>query len=153
MPRIDEVFRVHRSRSDLFQAYEPGQVAYVSNAADTNGVVGFVEPRDGDAVFEFPGIVVNAFSRTPGSCGARVQTPPFLACGRSGNGLLVLEPLREMTVAELAYYAAYLNEAHGWRFTWYRQATKDRLIGLPIPAEPKRVAFPVAELLPERVMA
>lgn len=150
MARVDGVFRVHRARSDLFQAYEPGPVAYVSNAADTNGVVGFVEPKEGDAVFGFPGIVVNAFSRTPGSCGARVQTPPFLACGRSGNGLLVLEPMREMTLPELAYYAAYLNEAHGWRFTWYRQATKDRLSGLPIPPEAEHIAFPVAELLPEQ---
>lgn len=150
MARVDDVFHVHRARSGLFDEYEPGAVAYISNSADTNGVVGFVQPEEGDAVFRFPAIVVNAFSRTPGSCGARVQTPPFIACGRSGNGLLILEPKRPMTLPELAYYAAFLNEAHGWRFTWYRQATKGRLTGLSVPANPETIGFPVRELLPQK---
>lgn len=150
MKRIDELFHVHRARSRLFSEYEPGRVAYVTNSADTNGVLGFVEPLDGDRVFDFTGIVVNSFSRTVDSCGARVQTPPFIACSRSGNGLLVLEPKSEMTIGTLAYLAAYINHAHGWRFTWYRQATKDRLIGLPIPESSKQIAFPVKRLLPVR---
>jgi hypothetical protein len=147
--RVDDLFHVHRARSGLFDEYAPGPIAYVSNASDTNGVVGFVEPQDGDTVFNVTGIVVNAFSRTPGSCGARVQTPPFIACGRSGNGLLVLEPKHSMTIGQLAYLAAYMNCAHGWRFTWYRQATRDRLRWMPIPEEPHEVTFPVERLLPE----
>ncbi len=150
MKRIDEVFDVHRARSGLFDEYEPGTVAYVTNSSDTNGVLGFVEPRDGDTVFQFTGIVVNSFSRTPGSCGARVQVPPFIACSRSGNGLLVLEPKKHMTAGHLAHLAAYINRAHGWRFTWYRQATKDRLRGLLILEEPTETLFPVKQLLPER---
>ena len=148
--RVDSLFEVHRASSDLFSEYDPGGVAYVSNASDSNGVVGFVEPRDTDTVFSFTGIVVNAFSRTPGSCGARIQTPPFVACGRSGNGLLVLEPRQPMTHGKLAHIAAYLNRAHGWRFTWYRQATKDRFQGLSIPHKPDDIAFRVSELLPAR---
>lgn len=151
--RIDSLFNVHRATSGLFTEYEPGSVAYVSNASETNGVVGFVEPRDGDTVFSFTGVVVNAFSRTPRSCGARIQTPPFVACGRSGNGLLVLEPRQHMGTGQLAHIAAYINRTHGWRFTWYRQATKDRLQGLLIPATPDEVAFRVTELLPERSSA
>lgn len=150
MARVDDLFHVHRARSRLFDEYEPGAVAYVSNGSSTNGVVGFVEPQDGDRVFDFTGIVVNAFSRAPNSCGARIQTPPFIACSRSGNGLLVLEPKRPLSTGQLAYLAAYLNRVHGWRFTWYRQATMDRFTGLPIPDDPPETQFPVAELLPER---
>jgi hypothetical protein len=150
MKRIDDLFEVHRARSGLFSEYEPGNVAYVTNSADSNGVLGFVSPLASDAVFEFTGIVINSFSRTADSFGARVQTPPFIACGRSGNGLLVLEPKSKMTVGQLAYLAAYINQAHGWRFTWYRQATKDRVVGLYIPECPTEVSFPVKELLPVR---
>ena len=148
--RVDSLFDVHRASSGLFAEYEPGAVAYVSNARDCNGVVGFVEPRTGDTVFSFTAIVVNAFSRTPGSCGARIQTPPFIACGRSGNGLLVLEPRQPMTTGQLAHTAAYLNRAHGWRFTWYRQATKERLQRLSIPAAPLDLDLRVSELLPDQ---
>lgn len=150
MSRVDDLFIVHRARSGLFEEYDPGTVAYVSNGSDTNGVLGFVKPLDGDAVFTFTGIVINAFSRTPGSCGARVQTPPFIACGRSGNGLLVLESKASMSVAALAYYAAFINRAHGWRFTWYRQATKDRFSGLRIPDKPIETALPIKDLMPAR---
>jgi hypothetical protein len=54
-----------------------------------------------------------------------------------------------MTNGRLAHIAAYLNRAHGWRFTWYRQATKDRFQGLLIPTEPDDLRFRVTELLPE----
>ena len=148
--RVDNLFEVHRASSGLFAEYEPGSVAYVSNASDSNGVVGFVEPLANDTVFHFSGIVVNAFSRTPGSCGARIQVAPFVACGRSGNGLLVLEPRRPMTNGQLASIAAYLNRAHGWRFTWYRQATKDRFQGLLVPRDLGEMEFRVSALLPSR---
>lgn len=150
MVRLDELFTIHRARSRLFNEYTPGRVAYVSNGSESNGVVGFVEPQENDTVFEFTGIVVNAFSRTPNSCGARIQTPPFIASSRSGNGLLALEPQEPMTTQRLAYLAAYLNRVHGWRFTWYRQTTKERISGLPMPSEPQETPFPVVELLPPR---
>lgn len=150
MATVDELFIIHRARSGLFTEYEPGTVAYISNTSDDNGVVGFVEPQQDDTVFNFTAIVVNAFSRTPNSCGARIQTPPFLASGRSGNGLLVLEPRTKMTLDQLAHMAGYLNHAHGWRFTWYRQATKTRLMGLSVPDRPKGIVFPVIRLLPKQ---
>ena len=147
--RLDDLFYVHRARSGLFDEYDPGRVAFISNTADTNGVVGFVDPQEGDTVFDFTAVVVNAFSRAPRSVGARLQTAPFVACGRSGNGLLILEPKEPMKLGQLAYMAAYLNRVHGWRFTWYRQTTKDRLSSLKVPGEPAAIRFPVADLMPE----
>lgn len=133
MPRVDELFRIHRGRSELFDRYAPGPVAYVSNLSEANGVLGQVTPRPGDTVFEYPAIVLNSFSRLPQSCGARVMQPPFIASSRSGNGLLVLEPLELMSVDLLGRMAAYINLAHGWRFTWYRQVTRDRVAPLMLP--------------------
>ena len=151
MPRkIDDLFIVHRAKSGLFSEYEPGPIAYIGNGRDNNGVVGFVEPQDDDTVFRFAAIAINAFSRTPDSCGARVQMPPFIATGRSGNGVLVLEPRRPMSIGQLAFVAAYINKVHGWRFTWYRQTTKTRITGLALPERIRSLDFPVASLLPEK---
>ena len=50
----------------------------------------------------------------------------------------------------LAYLAAYINRVHGWRFTWYRQATLDRIISLTIPDDDPKLNFPVKKLLPAR---
>jgi hypothetical protein len=150
MKRIDDLFHVHKGQSSLFREYDPGRVIYVTNSSDANGVLGFVEPLDTDKVFDFTGIVVSSFSRMSNSCGARVQRPPFVACSRSGNGLLVLEPKELMPVEQLAYIAAYINRAHGWRFTWYRQATKDRLASLDVPDKGTDIAFPLRRILPKR---
>lgn len=128
MKPIDELFRLHRAKSGLLSEYEKGDVAYVGNGemAD-NGLAGFVTPLSDDKVFTFTGIAVSAF------CEATVQTPPFIACGRAGNGLVVLEPLSPMPVRQLAYIAAYINMAVRWRFNWYRQTTADRIRRLEVP--------------------
>src|SRR5947209_7010968 len=117
MKTIDSLFNLHRARSGLFSEYGKGDVAYVGNGLADNAVVGFVTPLEGDKVFPFTGIAVSAF------CEATVQTPPFIACGRAGNGLSVLQPKSPMRTAQLAYIAAYINRALRWRFNWYRQTT------------------------------
>ena len=143
MKRIDEMFVVHRARSGLFRNYEVGHVAYVGNSMSDNAVVGFVTPLPCDKVFGFRGIVVSAF------CDATVQLPPFVACGRAGNGLVVLEPRLPMKTGQLAYFAAYINQTLSWRFNWYRQITADRLRPLTLPdAGPSDLAFSVKAALP-----
>ncbi len=106
MKRLDELFNLHRAKSGLFSEYKKGDVAYVGNGGlGDNAVVGFVEARPKDKVFKFPAIVISAF------CEATLQTPPFIACGRAGNGLVVLEPKEPMSIRQLAYIAAYINIA------------------------------------------
>ena len=129
MTRIKDLFRLHRAKSGLFSDYEPGDVAYVGNGMNDNAVVGYVSPRQRDAVFGYPAIAVSAF------CEATVQLPPFIACGRAGNGLVVLEPRSPMPLEDMAALAAYINLAIRWRFNWYRQVTADRLINQQVPAE------------------
>ena len=128
MKAIDELFTLHRARSGLFSEYEKGDVAYVGNGGlSDNAVNGFVTPLPTDKVFDFAGIAISAF------CEATIQTPPFVACGRAGNGLVVLEPKAPMSTRQLAYIAAYINMAVRWRFNWYRQTTADRIKRLQIP--------------------
>lgn len=131
MPTIDGLFKVHRARSGLYSEYEPGPVGYVGNTTSDNGIVGFVTPREGDRVFTSRAIAVSAF------CDATIHVPPFIACGRAGNGLIVLEPRTTMTPGTLAYYAAFINISVKWRFNWYRQVTADRLRGIKIPSAPE----------------
>jgi hypothetical protein len=129
MKPIEELFQINRAKSGLFSDYERGDVAYVGNGMTDNAVTGFVKPLPKDKVFNFVGICVSAF------CEATVQTPPFVACGRAGNGLVVLEPKSPMSVRQLAYIAAYINIAVRWRFNWYRQTTADRIRHLLVPSE------------------
>ena len=144
MKRIDDLFNIHRARSDIFSRYEPGNVPYVGNGLSDNAVVGLVKPLKTDKVFDFAGVVVSAF------CEASVQVPPFVACGRAGNGLVVLEPKERMTVSQLAFFAAYINLAVRWRFSWYWQTTSDRLKRLLIPdSAPPNIVFGVGDLMPK----
>lgn len=143
MRRIEDLFFIHRARSGMFRQYRPGPVAYVGNGLSNNAVAGFVEPRQKDKVFGFVGIVLSAF------CEATVQSPPFIACGRAGNGLLALEPQTPMTPAQLAYIASYINMAVCWRFNWYRQLTADRVRRTPVPDDvPADLAFDVGASMP-----
>src|SRR4051812_27605660 len=103
MERIEELFYLRRAKSGLFSEYQKGDVAYVGNGLDDNAVVGFVTPLPDDKTFAFLGIAVSAF------CEATVQAPPFVACGRAGNGLVVLEAKLPMQPRQLAYIAAFIN--------------------------------------------
>ena len=143
MTTIEALFRLHRAQSGLFSEYAKGDVPYIGNGLSDNAVVGFVKPRPTDKVFDFPAIVLSAF------CEATVQAPPFVACGRAGNGLVVLEPRSPMPMRQLAYVAAYINLAVRWRFNWYRQTTADRLRRLPVPdVIPNDIPYPVRAALP-----
>jgi hypothetical protein len=144
MKRIEDLFNLHRARSGLFSEYQKGDFAYVGNGLTDNAVVGFVTPLPDDRVFEAISIVVSAF------CEATVQGPPFVACGRAGNGLVVLEPKSPMPVRQLAYIAAYINLAVRWRFNWYRQTTADRIRSLLVPSTvPANIQYDVRAALPK----
>jgi hypothetical protein len=146
MKALEQLFLVHRARSGLFTEYVAGDVAYVGNTIADNSVVGYVTPLAKDRIFQARAIVVSAF------CDATIQAPPFVACGRAGNGLVVLEPRKPMTVGALARYAAYINTAVRWRFNWYRQVTADRLKRILLPdTEPSDNAYPVGAFLPATV--
>jgi hypothetical protein len=143
MPTIEDIFQPHTASAAGFSNYPPGDVAFVTNGFRDNGVLGFVQPRSSDEVFDFLGIVLSAF------CEATVQIPPFIARGNGGSGLIVLEPRKPMTAGELGYIAACINTSLKWRFNWYRQATVDRVRRLGVPTPTKRpVAFSVKTLLP-----
>jgi len=143
MPRIDEIFTPHTARSVGLERYAAGDVAYVTNGLRDNGVVGYVKSKPGDRVFKFVGIALSAF------CEATVQIPPFVARGNGGSGLIVLEPKVPMTADQLGFIAAYINTFVSWRFSWYRQASVQRIRSLQIP-EPQaaKEKFPVREFLP-----
>lgn len=143
MKRLEEVFELHRSRSDVFSKYIPGEVAYVGSGLSDNGVVGWVKPKSGDKVFRFRGIAVSAF------CEATVQVPPFIGYGCAGTSVMALEAREAMSANQLAYAAAYINCSMRWRFSWYWRAIVSRLKRLLLPATiPGDIPFNVRELMP-----
>ncbi len=143
MATIEQLFTLHNAKSSGLSSYKGGSVAFVTNGFSQNGVAGFVEPTSSDRVFKFLGIVLSTF------CEATVQTPPFIARGNGGSGLIVLQPKTSMSPGRLACLAAYINCALRWRFSWYWQTTADRIKRLPIPDEIPSVEFDVLGILPE----
>ncbi|MBA4179199.1 MAG: hypothetical protein C0506_01285 [Anaerolinea sp.] len=143
MKTIEALFEVRNARSRAFADYEPGEVAFITNGLTNNGVLGFVKPESRDRVFRAPSLVVSAF------CEATVHLPPFVARGNGGSGLIVLVPRTAMTSGQLAYYAACINEALRWRFSWSRQANAERIRNLTLPdSAPKDAEFPVLAAMP-----
>jgi hypothetical protein len=121
MVTIEQVFKPHTARSVGYENYQPGDTAFVTNGLRDNGIVGYVTPKARDKVFKNAGIALSAF------CEATVQIPPFVARGNGGSGLIVLEPIEPLTLDQLGYIAAYINEFVSWRFSWYRQASVPRV--------------------------
>jgi hypothetical protein len=143
MPRIEELFEPLTAKSAAYGKHKAGDVAFVTNGFKENGVVGFVTPLPIDIVYNFVGIVVSTF------CEATVHAPPFIARGNGGSGLMVLKPQQPITVAQLGYISAHINESLRWRFSWSRQASVSRIRRLEIPSpETSPVQFRVKDLLP-----
>ena len=127
MPDLSSLFGSHVARSHSYKSYVMGTTAFVSNGLSNNGVLGYVEPKLGDKVFEARSICVSAF------CEATVQEPPFIGRGNGGSGLVILEPKEAISREGLLKIAAYINEAIRWRFSYGRMVTPDRLMHFEIP--------------------
>lgn len=125
--KVAELFKVHIAKSHSFSTYQIGDTAFITNGFTNNGVQGFVKPLKGDRLFNFQGICVSAF------CEATVQKPPFIGRGNGGSGVIVLEPLKDMSTQELLAYASSFNENIRWRFSYGRMISKDRILRLDVP--------------------
>ncbi len=146
MRPASDLFRLHRARSGAYANYDHGEVPFISNGLSGNGMIGYVKPKPGDSVFQFTGICVSAFAE------ATVQKPPFIARGNGGSGLIVLEPIGPISIRDLLWYAAYINEAIRWRFSFGRMVTVERFQSLPFP-EPADASIPDAEGIIPQVVA
>jgi hypothetical protein len=118
---ITNLFTIKKAKSKGFESYEKGNVPFITNGIGNNGVQGFVTPNDTDRVFQTDSICVSAF------CEVTIQKAPFLPRGNGGSGLSILIPKKKMELDELLFHAAYINQVYGWRFSYGRMITKDRL--------------------------
>ena len=160
--KIDDIFILHKAKSKGFEVYDKGDIPFITNGFSNNGIIGYVTPMRADRVFDFQGICLSAF------CEATVQSPPFLPRGNGGSGLLVLEPKRALSNEELLQIAAYINNAHSWRFSYGRMVNKERVKNLEItfgtqiklknslkgllPPQPKeRAAHMLANFMPFKI--
>jgi hypothetical protein len=123
---ISELFEMTPAKSKSTDDYVAGSVAFVTNTEMNNGVVSYVEPFDGDKVFDGPAICISGLGH------ATIHLSPFLPKGNGGDSCTVLIPKEELTNNELLYYAALFNTLHGWRFSFGRKTSKRRLSGLEL---------------------
>lgn len=120
--RLDELFVVSNGRSSGEKNYSEGDTPYISSGDLTNSIVSIVSPID-EEVFVDGGITVTAFGQ------AFVQPWPFMARGNGGSSVRVLAPRYRMTMRELIWFAAQINEQR-WRFFYARMAIKGRIVRL-----------------------
>lgn len=125
MPKLIEIFEPNNAKSDAFEKYSSGDVAFVTNGDYESSILGYVTPFDEDRVFTKKGICLSSFGE------ATIQEPPFLPRGNGGSGLLVLLPRKNMTDEELYSYAAQIN-LQKWRFSFSRMAIQRRITNIEL---------------------
>lgn len=127
--RVDQLFTLEAARSGGAKAYDPGPVPFVTSTVMNNGVDRYVEPLEGDRVFEGPAIAISGLGF------ASLQLGRFLPKGNGGDSLTILCPREAMPVSRLLGYVAAFNQLHGWRFSYGRKAKIDRLCDLALPEQ------------------
>jgi len=132
--KLDDLFIFHAAKSKGFEDYQNGDVAFITNGLRNNGIQGYVTPKERDRIFNFEGICLSAF------CEATVHKPPYLPRGNGGSGLLVFEPKEEISFEQLSQIAAFINQAHRWRFSYGRMVNKERVKDLEIRIA-KKISF------------
>lgn len=125
--RLDALFRLLPAKSAGTKDYAPGATPFVTSSELNNGVVAYVEPLDGDRVFDGPAIAISGLGF------ATVQLGSFLPKGNGGDSITVLQPLVAFKVLDLVATAASFNALHRWRFGFGRKTSKGRLEPLEIP--------------------
>ncbi len=120
MPKLIDIFELNNAKSDAFEKYGSGDVAFVTNGDYESSILGYITPLDNDRVFTKKGICFSSFGEVT------IQEPPFLPRGNGGSGLLVLLPRKNMVDEELYSYAAQLN-LQKWRFSFSRMAIQRRI--------------------------
>jgi hypothetical protein len=118
---ISELFEITPAKSRSTDDYAEGETPFVTNASLNNGVVAYVDPFDNDRVFEGPAICISGLGH------ATVHLGSFLPKGNGGDACAVLVPKEELSNGDLLYYAALFNTLHGWRFSFGRKTTRNRL--------------------------
>lgn len=125
MISLNKIFDIETAKSDAFDKYSPGNVAFITNGDLESSFLWYVEPFEGDKVFYKKGICLTSFWE------ALIHTPPFLPRGNGWSWLLILIPKKEMSDEELYSYASQLN-LQKWRFSFSRMAISRRVEKLQI---------------------
>lgn len=132
---ISDLFKMTAAKSKSTDDYLAGNVPFVTNTEMNNGVVSYVDPFEGDKVFQGPAICISGLGH------ATVHMGEFLPKGNGGDSCTVLIPQQDLTNNEILYYAALFNTLHGWRFSFGRKTSKRRLSGLEL--SPQHAESPV----------
>lgn len=144
---LEELFLIENAKSGSFNMHDEGDIKFVSNGDYDNSIVGFVSPLEEDKIFNEECICVSSF------CQAVIHSPPFIARGNGGSGLVILTPKNPMTKEELFYYAAQINLVK-WRFSYGRMVIKNRLKNIeliPFKETLMDIDSEVESLLPNEV--
>lgn len=120
---LEDLFVIENAKSRNIEDYGNGEMPFVTSTTTNNGVEKYIDEDDVNLIYKKPCITLSSFGQ------ANVQITPFVA--RSHGAVLVLVPIKEMSLRQLFYYASQIN-LHKWRFSYGRWVTKKRLLKLEI---------------------
>lgn len=126
-------FDIQQGKSIGEKNYSDGICPYVSSGDNMNGIVRLVSPIEDENCNGC--ISVSAFGT------AYYQPWDFVARGNGGSAVRVLVPKFKMTIRELFWFIAQINN-QSWRFPYARMAIKSRLKRLEIDSPPRHLDEP-----------
>ena len=129
--KVSEFFRVDNGKSSGEKNYIEGNCPYISSGDAQNSIIRLVQ-EDETQIFADGGITVTAFGQ------AYIQPWRFMARGNGGSSVRVLVPKFKMSLNEMLWFAAQINNQK-WRFFYGRMAIKSRLERLEISSPSKRI--------------
>lgn len=127
---LSKYFSIKTGKSSGVKGFPEGIVPYVSSGDGSNGVVGLVTAPDMEICDGC--ITVSAFGT------AYLQPWRYVARGNGGSSVRVLVPKYKMSVMELFWFVAQINNQK-WRFNYARQAIKSRLVNLTVKTPPRHL--------------
>jgi len=121
--KLNGLFEIGNAKSKNIEDYGIGEMPFVTSTTTNNGIEMYIDEDEEELIYRKPCITLSSFGQ------ANVQINSFVA--RSHGAVLVLVPIKDMSLRQLLYYAAQIN-VHNWRFSYGRWVTKKRLLKLEI---------------------
>lgn len=133
MKAINDIFNLTVADSGDIPDYEDGAIPFVTSTEANNGIVKYVQPLEGDLVFQGPCIVISGLGF------ATVHTGKILPKGNGGDSCTVLVPKSSLDIRSFFSFAACFNALHKWRFSYGRKCGKARIEILSVPWPPPQI--------------
>jgi hypothetical protein len=119
--KIIDLFDLMSAHSHSIDDYDIGIIPFITSSEINNGIIKFVEPLNGDKLFEGKSICISGLGF------ATLQLNKYLPKGNGGDSATILMPKSDMSFTEMLFYTVQFNMLHKWRFSFGRKCNIKRI--------------------------